>query len=121
MTIAYRVEGANEPLATWLAGADSDLISQDPGFWRTVVQNKVISGVDSNGDAVDGVIEWNFAFPTAIGDVVTGKDYDFTSIVMHELMHSFGFLSVAGPREPTAIGATGRCGTASWSLPTAPS
>ena len=97
VTLVYRIAGANDPLDTWLADADSDLVSQDPGFWRTVVQNKIIAGIDSNGDEADGRIAWNFAFPTAVGDVVTGEDYDFTSIVMHELMHSFGILGVAGP------------------------
>ncbi|WP_255507299.1 Ig-like domain-containing protein [Mycolicibacterium sp. 018/SC-01/001] len=91
VTLVYRVDGAEDPEATWLAAASSGLTSDDPGFWPTVVQNKLINGVDANGSKADGYIEWNFGFPTAIGDVVTGDDYDFTSIVMHELMHSFGF------------------------------
>ncbi|MHA0286072.1 Ig-like domain-containing protein [Mycobacterium sp. C3-094] len=97
VTLVYRVDGANDPDAKWLAGASSSLISKEAGFWRTVVQNKIISGVDSNSSRPDGFIEWNFAAPTAIGDVVTGEDYDFTSIVMHELMHSFGMIGTVGP------------------------
>lgn len=92
VTLVYRVDGAEDPNAKWLAAASSGLSSDDPGFWPTVVQNKLITGVDANGSKADGYIEWNFGFPTAIGDVVTGDDYDFTSIVMHELMHSFGFI-----------------------------
>ena len=97
VNLVYRVEGANDPLDRWLAGAYSELVSDDPGFWPTVVQNKIISGADANDDAADGLIQWNFAFPTAVGDVVTGDDFDFTSIVMHELMHSFGIIGHFGP------------------------
>jgi len=97
VALVYRVEGENDPAERWLAGANSSLVSDDPGFWRTVVQNKIISGIDANGDADDGLIAWNFAFPTAVGDVVTGDDFDFTSIVMHELMHSFGIIGHFGP------------------------
>ncbi|MCG7592814.1 Ig-like domain-containing protein [Mycobacterium sp. PSTR-4-N] len=96
VTLVYRVDGAEDPEATWLAAASSGLTSDDPGFWPTIVQNKLITGVDANGSKADGYIEWNFGFPTAIGDVVTGDDYDFTSIVMHELMHSFGFNGAVG-------------------------
>jgi len=79
-----------------LASAGSDLINGNRGYWRTVVQNKLLSGADSNGAAADGVIDWNFEYPWALGDTVGADDYDFVSTAMHELLHSFGFLSYVG-------------------------
>lgn len=78
----------------FLASAGSDPISERAGFWRTVVQNKLQTGVDSNGDKADGEIFWNFAeFEWGLADTVGSGEYDFASTVIHELMHSFGFLS----------------------------
>ena len=78
----------------FLASAGSDPISERAGFWRTVVQNKLQTGVDSNGDKADGEIFWNFAeFEWGLADTVGSGEYDFASTAVHELMHSFGFLS----------------------------
>ena len=84
----------------FLASAGSDPISERAGFWRTVVQNKLQTGVDSNGDKADGEIFWNFTeFEWGLDEVADGE-YDFVSTVLHELMHSFGFLSaVDAPRK----------------------
>jgi Bacterial Ig domain len=97
VTLDYDVTAQNDPALNTLATAGSDLISGAPGFWRTVAQNKLLSGVDSNGAAADGTIDWNFGEPWSYGDAVAGNQYDFVSTAMHELMHSFGFLSYVGP------------------------
>lgn len=95
VTLDYDVAGVNstDPSSS-LASAGSNLVSGNPGFWRTVVQNKLISGVDSNGTAADGSIEWNFGYGWGYGESVGADDYDFVSTAMHEVLHSFGFLSV---------------------------
>lgn len=93
VVLTYEIEGVDNPDVRWLAGAGSGLISRDPGYWPTVVQNKLLSGKDANGAEYDGSIEWNFAKPWALGDVVVGDEYDFMSTAMHELLHSFGFAS----------------------------
>src|SRR5882757_9783224 len=97
VTLTYDVSATNTPGDGILASAGSGLISSAPGFWPTVVQNKLISGVDSNGAAADGEIDWNFGYPWALGDSVGITEYDLTTVALHELMHSFGFLSVVGP------------------------
>jgi hypothetical protein len=93
VTLTYDVTGENSPTSSTLASAGSDLIGNAPGFWRTVVQNKLISGVDSNGAAADGSISWNFGSDWDYGDSVAADKFDFDAVAMHELMHSFGFLS----------------------------
>ncbi|MCU1697251.1 MAG: hypothetical protein JWR34_3314 [Mycobacterium sp.] len=96
VTLTYDVSATNTPGDGILASAGSGLISSAPGFWRTVVQNKLISGIDSNGAAADGAIDWNFGYPWALGDSVGNTEYDLTTVALHELMHSFGFLSLVG-------------------------
>lgn len=95
VTLTYDVSATNAADGT-LASAGSALISSAPGFWSTVVQNKLISGVDSNGAAADGEIDWNFGYSWGLGDSVGSTEYDLTTVALHELMHTFGFMSYVG-------------------------
>ena len=95
VTLTYDVTATDSADGT-LASAGSPLISSAPGFWRTVVQNKLISGVDSNGAAADGEIDWNFGYIWGLGDSVENTEYDLTTVALHELMHTFGFMSSVG-------------------------
>jgi hypothetical protein len=92
VTITYDVTGANSPFSSTLASAGSDFVNNDSGFLQTVVQNKILSGADANGSAADGTIDWNFGPSWAFGSA-SNNAYDFESIAMHELLHTFGFLS----------------------------
>ena len=94
VVITYSVTGQRTFTGTTLASAGSDLVSTDPGFYDTVVQEKILTGIDANGTAPDGQIDWNFGYSWALGDSVASNQYDFQSTAMHELLHSFGFLSV---------------------------
>ena len=96
VTLTYDVSATNSPGDGTLASAGSGLISSAPGFWSTVVQNKLITGIDSNGAAADGEIDWNFGYPWALGDAVGSTEYDMTTVALHELMHTFGFMSYVG-------------------------
>lgn len=98
VVITYDVTGENSTESEKLAAAGSDLVSETAGFLRTVVQNKLISGVDANGAAADGTIDWNFAYGWGLGDSVGTNEYDFASTAMHELLHSFGLLSYIDER-----------------------
>ena len=91
--VTYKVTGQYSLMGGTLASAGSDLISSDPGFYDTVVQNKILTGVDSNGAAADGTITWNFGYAWGY-NTVAGGQYDFQSTAMHELLHTFGFISV---------------------------
>ena len=89
-----------------LASAGSPLTSKTAGFHPTVVQSRIQTGAPSvidNGKPVpDGTVSVNFnnqwgyegvvrKITDATGEV-TGQ-YDFESVMMHELMHAYGFLS----------------------------
>lgn len=93
VNVTYDVTAERSPLSGTLASAGSDLTSSDPGFYDTVVQQKILTGIDSNGSAADGTIDWNFGPAWSWANVVPGGQYDFTSTAMHELMHTLGFLS----------------------------
>jgi hypothetical protein len=98
VVITYDVKAENSATSGTLASAGSGLVSEAAGFLRTVVQQKIIDGVDANGSTADGEIEWNFAYKWGLGDSVAADEYDFASTVMHELLHSFGFLSYIDER-----------------------
>ncbi|MBJ7481932.1 MAG: hypothetical protein JHC75_30135 [Rhodococcus sp.] len=98
VTLSYEIW----PFEDWeidiLASAVSPRISTDPGYWPTVVQNKLLTGEDSNGSAVDGEITWNWGWQWALGDPASSDEVDFATTLMHELMHTFGFISrIRGP------------------------
>ncbi|MGU3501788.1 Ig-like domain-containing protein [Mycobacterium sp. C31M] len=94
--LTYSVKGDNNPDSRTLASAGSSLLSENPGYWNTVVQHKLLTGRDANGAGVDGEINWNFGAPWGLGDDVAAGAYDFQSTAMHELLHSFGFMSMIG-------------------------
>ncbi|MGI9161423.1 MAG: Ig-like domain-containing protein [Mycobacterium sp.] len=93
VNVTFDVTAEWAPLSGTLASSGSDLTSSDPGLYDTVVQQKILTGVDANGAAADGTIDWNFGQPWAFGNTVVSGQYDFTSTAMHELLHALGFLS----------------------------
>lgn len=94
--LTYEVIGEDNADSHTLASASSRLTSGEAGFWATMVQHKLLTGEDANGAAADGRIEWNFGKGWALGDDVPSTLYDFKPVVMHELLHSFGFSSGIG-------------------------
>jgi hypothetical protein len=72
-----------------LASAMSNPLSSVPGFSPTVVQNLILTGSGTS----DGLIHFNFAHPWDYDDAVAADAYDFKSTVIHEVLHSLGFLS----------------------------
>lgn len=95
ITLTFDVTGEFSILPSSLASAGSDLISSDPGFHPTVVQHKILTGLDANGAEPDGEINWNFGYAWAFSGPILGSQYDFRSTAMHELLHTLGFLSNA--------------------------
>lgn len=93
VSLVFNVTATYDPYSGMLAAAGSETVSAGPGFFRTVVHQKILTGIDANGAAADGEIEWNFGHPWGFGDMVTASQYDFRSTAMHELLHAFGFLS----------------------------
>lgn len=93
VTITFEVTGEFSPLSSTLASAGSDFVNPGAGFMKTVVQSKVQTGIDANGSTADGTISWNFGPSWGFGNSVGGGQYDFQSTAMHELLHTFGFLS----------------------------
>ncbi len=79
----------------FLATAGSDPMSFAPGFQRSILQDKILShgANDANGATADATVFWNFFHNWDYDDDVNNGAYDFKSTVMHELMHSLGFIS----------------------------
>ena len=95
VNVTYDVTAFSDGSDT-LASAISYITGSGSGFFPTFVQQKIQTGVDANGSLADGEIDWNFGQPWGYGSV-SGSQYDFTSTAMHELLHTFGFLSYIDP------------------------
>lgn len=95
VTLDYLVKGSYDTSGRTLASAGSDSVNTtDPGFYMTIVQDKIINeDSDANGGKADGRIDFNFGQTWGYFDSVGATQYDFESTAMHELIHSFGFLS----------------------------
>lgn len=94
-TIAVTVLGSNSPSSNNLAYASVGFTSYSAGYYGTIVQSKILTGVDSNGAAADALISYNWAQPWALGNTVGGSQYDFKAVAIHELLHTVGFLTGA--------------------------
>ncbi|MBO0677131.1 hypothetical protein JRC04_06610 [Mycolicibacterium sp. S2-37] len=91
VTLTYTVTADKNP--DKLASAGSEDMKENPGFNTVVVQEKLLTGLDINGPQNDGVIEWSFFQKWNPGPKPTDQEYDLTSTAMHELLHSFGWLT----------------------------
>lgn len=98
VVLTFDVTGEDDAASDTLASAGSSLIRSTAGFWRTTVQQKLLTGADTNGSSADGEITWNFGSGWGLGDDIGADQYDFQSTAWHELLHAFGF--TAGMREP---------------------
>ena len=94
VTIVYDVTADVSPTSNNLAWARSDFTSTGSGFYSTVVQKKILTGVDANGSAADGVVNVNLGKPWGFGSSVGTSQYDFTATMMHEFVHTLGFISL---------------------------
>ena len=94
-TVVYDVRANISPLSSNLATATSDLSRGSSGFYSTVVQTKILTGVDANGSAPDGVVDVNLGKNWSFGPTADSYHYDFTSTMMHELVHTLGFITFA--------------------------
>ena len=91
VTLTYDLTEDDDDDDSTLASAGSALVQSTPGFWKSVVQQKLQDGVDANGDAADGEIEWNWNESWGLGDDIADDEYDFKAVLRHEMLHSFGF------------------------------
>ncbi len=93
ITLTYSVSSTNDSGNGNLASAGSAIMPTEPGFYQTVVQHKVLTGTDLNADAADGVINFNLGQTWGYGASIASNEYDFYATTVHEVLHSFGFLS----------------------------
>ena len=93
VTLTFNVTAYSSPDSRTLASAGSDLRGFGAGYFYTVVQNKFVRGTDSNFSAADGTINVNFGQSWSFADDVAYGQYDFVSVMMHEMMHAYGFLT----------------------------
>jgi hypothetical protein len=95
-TLQISVTSENDPESDTLASAasnSSDVPFDFFGFFPSVVESKVLLGVDSNGDEPDGEVTVNFGIDWDLDDEVSDHLFDFKATMIHELLHTLGFSS----------------------------
>ena len=95
-TLQISVTSENDPDSDTLASAasnSSDVPFDFFGFHPSVVESKVLLGVDSNGDEPDGEVTVNFGIPWDLDDEISDDLFDFKATMIHELLHALGFSS----------------------------
>lgn len=115
-TLDYDVVSYSSTTLNTLASAGSGSFVVPGSFQQTFVQSKILSnGVDANGTAADGEINWNFGQNWGLTDNVAANEFDFKKVAVHELLHSFGFASYT---QSDGAGLTGQLpGTAdTWAI-----
>jgi hypothetical protein len=102
-TLNYNVTTINDSLSPLLAQAGSLLYESGPGFFRTIVGSKLQSGAPSLAGQPDGIVQWNWGKDWSFDGSVEPDEFDLEMVAMHELMHSFGFISaLPAPSSPTS-------------------
>lgn len=95
-TIQLSVTTTNDAQSSTLASAASEPMEVAEnffGFTPDVVQNKILTGVDANGDAADGSVDVNFGQAWDLDDQISPDQFDFKATMIHELLHAVGFSS----------------------------
>ena len=97
VTISFTVNSyATDDTTLASAGSSTYYYPGVPDFYRTVVQEKIISGEDNNNSAADGSISWNWHHSWGVGPTVPIGQFDMASVAMHEVLHAMGFASMVG-------------------------
>jgi hypothetical protein len=106
VTAGTRVSNGDLDL-TVLATGISSYYYDDSVFNDTVVQHKIVTGTDLNGESQDGSLWFNSEANWSFDGDVAQDEIDFQSVALHELMHSLGFFStVRAPGENPSSGET---------------
>ena len=89
--LTYDVVVYDDPDSFTLASASGELMAELTGFVRTRLQHEIITGEDTNGDKADGNITVNFGKNWSLGPEIGPNESDFVGVMMHELLHSWGW------------------------------
>lgn len=88
-------ENINDEEITYLAKVNPVEYKTNPGkkFQHTYVAKKIILNQKNNDKQFDTHLTVNFKPKYSFKDVVQPDEYDFKSVIIHELTHSLGFRS----------------------------
>jgi hypothetical protein len=117
VTVTYQITVENTPGSSTLGIGGSQLVIVGGTFFEdTVVQHKILTGLDGNGASADGTITFNAAHTYSFDSTPGFFETDFESVALHELVHTLGFTSSVGSQASSryhttfdsyAVGSTG--------------
>ncbi len=108
VTITYSITVENAPDSNQLGTGGSPKMYTPGGavFVDTVVQHKILTGVDQNGTDLDGQIWFNSSRAWSFDDTPGPSEFDFQSVALHELVHTLGFSSTFGSETSYGVRST---------------
>jgi len=104
--IRIAVLGTNANNGT-LAGAGSYYYNPVPGFGNMGIIGSKILAEDTSSLSINGRVTANFFHNWSFDDTVTGSQFDFISVMMHEIGHAMGFASLVGSNGESDLGFDG--------------
>ena len=96
-TVDLTVNGGNLGTPGYLATAGSSYYPSQGRNQQGFVQQHVVTGVDPLADYRDGTVNVNFSYGFYYGADPAGigaGEFDFRTVLLHELTHTLGFLSL---------------------------
>ncbi|WP_052960319.1 Ig-like domain-containing protein [Mycobacterium sp. EPa45] len=97
VTVSYLITVESTPGSSMLGTGSSSLAIVGSGkFEDTVVQHKILTGIDQNGTQADGTIVFNSAHTWSFDSTPGFFETDFETVALHELVHTLGLLSTIG-------------------------
>ena len=94
--VTIAVTSSNDPNGDTLAYAGSEYGSIPGNFFGYtpgVIHKKILTGIDDNGASLDGEVNVNFGYGWDLDDEVSSALFDFKATIIHEMLHTLGFLS----------------------------
>lgn len=105
--IQVEVTSENDSRSDTLASASSNFVDvafDFIGFTPSVIERKVLQGIDDNGAEADGIVSINFGIEWDFDDEIAADKFDFKATMIHELLHALGFASSIAPDGSDAYG-----------------
>ncbi|MAT16491.1 MAG: hypothetical protein CMJ46_14605 [Planctomyces sp.] len=116
-TIDVAVSSYSNAGTSTLASAGSPYYLGGSGdFNHLIAATKILTGQDLNGVTADASLSVNWAKSFELADDFQSGEYDFTGVIMHELSHALGFVSLinqngSSKKNSATLGNTGEWST----------
>lgn len=105
ITMTFTISGSNQPSSNTLGSAGSSFWGNDNLFNKTATQLLAQTGSNPAGAGSPvGVANFNFGQSWGFNGIVSGSEYDFRYVLLHEMTHAMGFIGSIDSTGETQFG-----------------